>query len=137
MGKSGKRRGPGKPQGMNLAQSRQRERQAFDQLVRAEAYRLLQQQADHLLQQSADAFFMAAADVFHMGPGRCEQFGQLAVEYLHEIASLVNEDYESDKDLVFAKEKIDRRMRQICGDKFQPWEVRYGRKQADGPDGQV
>lgn len=32
-----KRRGPGKPHGMNLAQSRQREKQAFDQLVRAVA----------------------------------------------------------------------------------------------------
>lgn len=127
MGK-GKKSRPAKLPGLNLAQSRQMERKLFDQLVHAEAYKLLQEQCDNLLQQSADAFYMAAADMFHMGPGRCERFGQLAMQYLDEIATLINSDYEDDKALTYSIAKIDRRMKQICGDKFEPWEVRYGKR---------
>lgn len=68
---------------------------------------------------------MAANDLFGMGPGRCEAFGQRIIKYRDEIAKLINSDYEDDQELVYAREKIDRRLRQICGNKFEPWEVRY------------
>lgn len=131
MPKSNKRF-PGKPHGLTLAETKKRERQVFDELVRAEAYKLLVQHSDNLVQQVMDAAFIGAAEVFHMGPGRCEAFGNATMEALHEIAALVNGDYADDRELVYAKEKVDQRLRTICGDKFDPWEVRYGRKK--GPD---
>ena len=76
-------------------------------------------------QEVVDSAFMAASDVFQMGPGRCEAFGQKIIEYRDEIAKLINSDYEDDQELVYAKAKIDQRLKQICGDKFEPWEVRY------------
>lgn len=27
--------------------------------------------------------------------------------------------------MVYTKETVDRRLRKICGEKFEPWEVRY------------
>lgn len=77
-------------------------------------------------QMCIDATFMAANDVFQMGPGRCEAFGQAMVSYLHEMAVLMNEDGRVDKDMVYTCAKVDERLKKICGDKFEPWEVRYG-----------
>lgn len=37
-------------------------------------------------------------------------------------------DQQSDLEYVYTREKVDQRLRQICGDKFEPWEVRYGEK---------
>lgn len=83
---------------------------------------------DMLQQMCLDAAFMAAAEVFQMGPGRCETFGQAMVEYVHEIARLMVDDARDDPEMEYTKEKVDRRLRKICGDKFEPWEVRYGAK---------
>lgn len=80
---------------------------------------------DILQQMCMDAAFMAAADVFQMGPGRCEAFGAAMIDYVHEMASLMVEDGKSDPEMEYAKEKVDRRLRKICGEKFEPWEVRY------------
>lgn len=74
-------------------------------------------------QMCIDAAFMAAADKFRMGPTRCEAFGQAMVDYLDEI---VNTMYADTDDAQYSKSKIDERLKQICGDKFQPWEERYG-----------
>lgn len=74
-------------------------------------------------QMCIDAAFMAAADKFHMGTTRCEAFGQAMVDYLNEIVNTMHDDTD---DAQYAKAKIDERLHQICGDKFQPWEERYG-----------
>lgn len=68
---------------------------------------------------------MAANDLFKMGPGRCEEFGKRIILYRNEISDLINLDAKDDPDIIYAKAKIDERLRQICGDKFDPWEVRY------------
>lgn len=84
---------------------------------------------DILQQICIDASFMAASDVFQMGPGRCEKFGQALVDYIHEIAEILNDDAKQDMDLTYSKGKIDERLKKICGDKFDCWEDRYnGRK---------
>lgn len=122
-----KKRSPGKPRGMNLAQSRQYERQVFNGLVDAAAQEILIQRSGILQQQVIDAAFFAANDLFHLGPTRCRAFGELIVRYVHEIAVLVNSDAEDDPDISYAKGKLDQRMQRICGGNFDPWEVRYGR----------
>lgn len=73
-----------------------------------------------------DAAFMAANDVFHMGPSRCEAFGSAMVKYINEMAAMRVEDKKSDPQYIYTREKVDARLKQICGDKFDPWEVRYG-----------
>ena len=82
---------------------------------------------DILRQMCIDSAFMAANDVFLMGPGRCEQFGQAMVDYLSEMAGMINEDGKTDNDLTYTCEKVDQRLKKICGDKFCPWEERYGK----------
>lgn len=86
---------------------------------------LFQRKMDTLQQMCVDAAFLAAADVFQMGPGRCEAFGEAMMGYLHEMARLMVDDAKDDPGMEYTKEKVDRRLRQICGEKFEPWEVRY------------
>lgn len=119
------KRGPGKPQGMNLAQARAWEKAAFDELVRAAAWDLFLQWHGNLLQQNMDATLMAANDRYQTGPEDCGEFGGDILEYQREIAALINSDYQDDKELVYSKAKIDQRLEEICGDQFQPWDVRY------------
>lgn len=83
------------------------------------------QKMDMLQQKCVDAAFLAAADVFQMGPGRCERFGQAMMEYIHEIAQSMVQDAKDDPGMEYARETVDRRLRKICGEKFEPWEVRY------------
>lgn len=89
---------------------------------------LFQRKVDMTMQIVQDAAFLAAADVFQMGPGRCEAFGVAIREYVNEMARMMRADQQSDQEYVYTREKVDRRLRQICGDKFEPWEVRYGEK---------
>lgn len=111
-----KKRRPGKPQGMNLIQAKQYQRAVLDGLLEAEVQKKLEERCDVLQQQVIDAAFFAANDMFHLGPTRCEAFGRLILDYLHEIAVLVNSDAEDDLDISYAKGKVDQRMKQICGD---------------------
>lgn len=114
-----------KPQGMNLAQTKKWEREEFDRIVQAEAWKIFLKWSQSLQQEVMDAAFMAANDVLKMGPGRCEEFGRRVILYRNEISNLINSDAKDDPDIVYAKAKIDERLKQICGDKFEPWEVRY------------
>lgn len=73
-------------------------------------------------QMCLDAAMMAANDVFNMGPSRCESFRAAYSKYLSEIATMGIQDT---SDLEYTKDTIDRRLQQICGDKFVPWDERY------------
>lgn len=86
----------------------------------------LSREIDDAMQIVQDAAFLAAADVFHMGPGRCEAFGVAIRDYVNEMARMRVMDRKADPEYVYTREKVDARLRKICGDKFQPWEVRYG-----------
>lgn len=92
---------------------------------------LFQKKIDMVMQLMQDAAFLAASDVFHMGPGRCEAFGIALIGYVNEIAKMMCDDQMCDKQYAYTREKVDQRMRQICGDKFETWEVRYGQSKAD------
>lgn len=78
-----------------------------------------------LQQMCVDSAFMAASDVFQMGPGRCQAFGQAMCSYLDDMASLMLSDAKDDPDMAYTCEKVDQRLKKICGDKFQPWDIRY------------
>lgn len=76
-------------------------------------------------QMCKDAAFLAANKVFNMGPGRVEKFSEAFDEALREIAIMTIKDGKHDKELWHTKDTLDRRMKQICGEHFVPWEERY------------
>ena len=88
----------------------------------------LAREVDVVTQMVQDAAFLAASDVFQMGPGRCEAFGAALRDYVNEMARVMHKDRQNDPDYVYTKEKVDQRLKKICGDKFQPWEKRYNEK---------
>ena len=76
-------------------------------------------------QMCLDAAMIAANEVFNMGPSRAKTFADAFSSALKEIATMTVQDGKSDKQLWFTKAKLDERLKQICGENFQPWEERY------------
>lgn len=60
-----------------------------------------------------------------MGPGRVESFSNALRTYVNEMANMMHMDVNGDPEYVYTREQVDQRLKKICGDKFQPWEVRY------------
>lgn len=81
---------------------------------------------DMLMQMGQDAAVMAANDVLQLGSGRAEEFCKAYIRYMNEMAAMVCEDQKSDSKFIYAKAKIDGRIKSIVGDEnFVPWEERY------------
>ena len=73
-----------------------------------------------------DAACFAANDVFQMGQGRAPDFCFALRSYTNEMAHLIRDDQDDDKDFEYSRAKIDERMKRIVGKKnFAPWEERY------------
>ena len=84
---------------------------------------------DIIVQMGQDAAMIAANDVFHLGPTRAAAFAAAYTEAVNDMARLIDEDSNDDRSLIYAKAKIDSRLRQIVGEtNFAPWEVRYGKR---------
>lgn len=75
------------------------------------------------IQMCGDAAAIAAHDILGMGAGRVEKFLAAYTALVSEISKLINSD---DPDLEYTKAKVDGKLKQICGDKFVPWDERYG-----------
>lgn len=73
-------------------------------------------------QMCLDAAVIAANEVFNMGPSRAPAFSAAFSQALVEIAEMTVSDT---PDMEYTKTKLDQRLKQICGDNFQPWEERY------------
>lgn len=79
-----------------------------------------------MLQMSYDAACIAAHEVLQMGPGRADKFKEVYQAAINEIAGMVVEDGRYDKEITYAKEKLDQRIRPIVGEQnFVPWDERY------------
>lgn len=77
-------------------------------------------------QMSFDAALIALGDVFGFGPKRAKEFAAKYVEIVDEMSDLINKDGISDKEIVYAKERIDERLRKVVGeDEFAEWDCRY------------
>lgn len=63
-------------------------------------------------------------EVFNLGPSRVDRFCKTFSDALTELAEMTVSDT---KDMEYTKAKLDDRLKKICGDSFQPWEVRYGK----------
>lgn len=114
-----------KPHGMNLVEAKAHEKAVFDALVNEKANELYNNRVKRLQQMFVDGAFIAANKVLKMGPGRCEKFGEEMISSINELAKIVVDDAKDDPNFEYAKVTIDRELKRICGEKFEPWEVRY------------
>ena len=57
-----------------------------------------------------------------MGAKRLQQFGNDLAQVYDEYADIWNGD---DPDTEYARAKLDEKLKQIFGDDFHPWEIRY------------
>ena len=80
------------------------------------------------LQIAQDAAMIAANEVLQMGPGRAKEFAAEMRDVVNEIADVILADQKDDKKFVYTREVVDRKLKKICGENFQPWEVRYGQE---------
>lgn len=96
-----------------------------DAMIYAE-YRL---KLDIANQICLDAAMIAANKVLQLGKGRAVQFGQEFMTAVNDIATLMVTDAKDDKEIVFAREKLDKKIKQIVGEEnFDPWMVRYSKE---------
>lgn len=77
------------------------------------------------VQQSKDMMLLAANRAFGFGPERAKQLADAFDAVWREFALLTVEDAEHDREIWYAKDKLDAALRDVCGDHFVPWEERY------------
>jgi len=96
--------------------------------IEAKYNALFQMKMDMLMQMGQDAAMIAAHDVLQMGPGRAKDFCVAYIKAMNDMARMVADDQQDDKEFVYAKAKIDEQIAAIVGPKnFQSWEKRYGK----------
>ena len=96
--------------------------------IEAKYNALFRMKMDMLMQMGQDAAMIAAHDVLQLGSGRAEAFCEAYIEAVNTMARMACEDQKDDREFVYAKAKIDERIKAIVGDDlFKPWEERYGR----------
>lgn len=77
------------------------------------------------VQQSYDMVAIAANEAFGFGPERVKTLLETLDKVYTEYATMVLEDAKTDKEIWYAKDKIDSKLKAICGKYFIPWEERY------------
>lgn len=77
------------------------------------------------MQWCADAAVLAAHEVFQRKGEKLVEFHNAFIKYANEIAEMTLTDAKDDKDIDYTKGKVDGLLKELLGDKFQPWEVRY------------
>lgn len=85
----------------------------------------MQKQRRFCLQQSRDMMLIAAHDEFGFGQDRLRRLASAFDAVFLEYAQMVVDDAKGDKAIVYSKEKVDQRLKEICGDDFVAWEERY------------
>lgn len=78
------------------------------------------------VQWCADAAAIAANKVFHRKGDVLAEFLREYNRIAIEIATMTMDDSGADKSITYAKAKIDAALKELLGEHFQPWEVRYG-----------
>lgn len=77
------------------------------------------------VQQSKDMMLIAANEAFGFGPERSKVLSDAFDRVFQEYALATMEDAKYDKDIWFIREKLDQKLKSICGEHFVPWEERY------------
>ena len=77
------------------------------------------------IQWCADAAIMAANEVFQRKGEKLVEFNNTFAQYAKMIAEMTLDDARGDKSIVYTKEKVDGRLKELLGDAFVPWDDRY------------
>lgn len=91
-------------------------------VIQREVQRIVAQRTIERVQMCKDAAMIAANEALGMGEGRCVAFSQAFDKALNDIVHTCLEDTD---DIEYTKAVIDRQLKAICGENFQPWEERY------------
>lgn len=78
------------------------------------------------IQQCVDMMMIAANEEYGLGPERLNRLEKTFYSVFKEYAEMTIEDAKDDKAIEYTKSKLDRKLEQICGEYFKPWEERYG-----------
>lgn len=90
--------------------------------VQREMYQQKMETQRFTRQLMCDLAMIALSNTFGFGPERCHRF----LEELVRVFTHYSDKWASDTpDTEYARECIDRRLREICGEYFKPWEERY------------
>lgn len=77
------------------------------------------------IQWCADAAILAANEVFQRKGEKLVEFNNTFAQYAKMIAEMTLDDARGDKSIVYTKEKVDGRLKELLGDAFVPWDDRY------------
>ena len=83
-------------------------------------------QRDFTIQQCTDMLLIAANEAFGFGEDWLVKLLEAYQRVFEDYAEMAIEDGRADPDIEYTREKVDRKLRQILGDHFRPWEDRYG-----------
>ena len=79
------------------------------------------------MQLADDAALMAADDVFDVNEYSAERFHERHIFYVNKMSHMAVVEDRDDPNMEWTKDTIDRRLRQIVGEKnFVPWDERMG-----------
>lgn len=77
------------------------------------------------MQWCADAAILAAHEVFQRKGDIIVEFFKAYKRLAEEIAQMTLDDAKDDRTIDYTKGKLDKQLKEILGDNFQPWEERY------------
>lgn len=78
------------------------------------------------IQQCVDIMMIAVNAEFGFGAERLNRLEQIFYDVFREYARMMLEDAKDDKSIEYTKDKLDRKLQQIMGTYFMPWNERYG-----------
>ena len=94
--------------------------------IEAKHLRDIARQRSFTLQQCCDMMLIAANAAFGFGPDRLSKLQETYEAVFREYAEMAVSDGADDPDIVYTRAKVDQKLEQILGDRFVPWEARYG-----------
>ena len=77
------------------------------------------------LRQSLDMALVALNEAFNFGPERCQRFEQCFWDTFIEYARMCVSDGADDPEIVYTKEKLDKRVRLAAGEDYPDFDTRY------------
>lgn len=82
-------------------------------------------QKSFTIQQCCDMMLIAAHVAFGFGSDRLARLKEAYDSAFNEYADMAISDSADDPSIEYTKSKLDRKLKQILGDRFVPWEERY------------
>lgn len=83
-------------------------------------------QREFTIQRCCDMMLIAANDAFGFGADRLNRLEEVFFSVFTEYAEKALDDGKDDPDIIYTRSMVYRKLQQIMGKHFRPWEERYG-----------